>query len=112
MGVFEELRNWLAPEIRELRAKLENLEKNLSSLDKDISEIEDIKEPLSTLEVMNSNLLREVKDLKDSQLRSEEKLSEMFRMILEVVRLITKLEDKIDLERRVERLEEALLKKK
>ncbi len=112
MGVFEEVRNWLAPEIKELKAKLENLEKNLSSLGKNVGEIEDIKERLSTLEVMNSNLFREVKDLKNSQLRSEEKLSEMFRMILEVVRLITKLEDKIDLERRVERLEEALLKKK
>ena len=73
---------------------------------------EEVKERLSSLKALNSNLLKEVKDLKNSQLRSEEKLSEMFRMILEVVRLITKLEDKIDLERRVERLEEALLKKK
>ncbi len=112
MGVFEEIRNWLSPEIKELKAKLENLEKNVSTLSEDLNELEDVKERLSALEAMSSNLLKGVKELKDNQLRSEEKLSEMFRMLLEVVRLITKLEDKIDLERRVERLEEAVLKKR
>jgi len=105
MGVIDELRSWLAPEIKELKARLEKLEDSVSKIEDRIGEIEEIKERLSALEV-------QTREIKTSQLKTEERLSEIFKMLLELVRLITKLEDKIELERRVERLEEAVLKKR
>ncbi len=103
MEALEEIRNWLAPEIKELKARLERLESEVAKFDE--KDIPEIRERLSALEAG-------VKEIKQSQLRTEERLSEIFKMLLELVRLITKLEDKIELERRVERLEEAVLKKK
>ncbi len=109
MGVFEEIRNWLSPEIKELKAKVEQLGENSSSL-KD--KVEDIERRLSVLETMYAQAVGEIRSLKESQLKSEEKLEDISRMLLEIVRMIAKLEDKIELEKRIERLEEVVLKKK
>ncbi|NPA40773.1 MAG: hypothetical protein GXO18_00660 [Aquificae bacterium] len=137
MGVFEEIRKWLAPEIKELKAKLEHLESEVGSFRKETrEEIKNLSERVSSLESLYVQMTGEIKSLKESQrktedkleaiskkvseidilkenqLRMEEKIEEITRMLLEIVRLITKLEDKIELERRIERLEEAVLKKR
>ncbi len=109
MGVFEEIRNWLSPEIRELKAKVEQLGEEFSSLK---GKVEELERRLSTLESLQVQTIGEIKGLKESQLRGEEKMEDISRMLLEIVRMIAKLEDKIELEKRIERLEEVVLKKK
>ena len=109
MGVFEEIRNWLSPEIRELKAKVEQLGEEFSSLR---DKVEELERRLSTLESLQVQTIGEIKGLKESQLRGEEKMEDTSRMLLEIVRMIAKLEDKIELEKRIERLEEVVLKKK
>ena len=146
MGVFEEIRNWLSPEIKELKTRLEKLEGEVSKVERKVQEIDDVKERLTVLETLTTNILNEVKDVKKSQrdtedrltalevevkeikrsqLKTEEKLSEIInllitrdrgmenevlKILLEMMKLIT--ESKLELERRVERLEEEVFKKK
>lgn len=113
MGVFEELRNWLAPELKELKAKLEYIEKEVRSGDERLGkEMSSVESRLNLMENMLTQLHNELKNLRESNIKTSERLDEVLRMLIETVRMIAKLEEKIELEKRVERLEEIVLKKK